>query len=368
VTLDWLFSRYAGVVVWDFEYREDTNCRQLPVSATFLELKSGRRVELWEEFGAWPPFPTTRDWAWVSYHASAETKCHLVLNWAVPETILDLEAEFRCETTNRTVFDAANKKPSKKLPEAMREYGLSWSDVIEKPAMIKLILHGYPYNEDDRRRIVDYNWIDTDGLAALLPRMLPDILARPNGWALALVRGYYSGHCVARMEHVGTPLDTEMYYRLDRHWDAIRARMVAQYDPEFGVYDGLRFVTEKFIDYLLREDIPWPVHESGIVDLREKTFQDMGRTYPQIERLRQIRMTMAKMRLSSIKMGADGRNRTMFGQFVGADPVSAPAHDAPAGLGRQGGIRRRSGCRVRVHRGRVTVAGQRAVRALAETW
>ena len=144
--------------------------------------------------------------------------------------------------------------------------------------MIKLILRGGPYTAEEHRQIIDYCWLDTDGLAALLPRILPDILARPHGWAFALIRGYYSGHCIAHMEHTGVPLDMETYERLDRHWDAIRARLVAQYDPEFGVYDGLRFVTERFADYLVREDIPWPEHRSGALDLRDKTFAEWARS------------------------------------------------------------------------------------------
>jgi DNA polymerase-1 len=305
-----LLPQYTGIVVWDFEFRPDANYRQSSVCATFLELRSGKRVELWDDFGARPPFPTTSDWLWVSYHASAETECHLALGWPIPETILDLEAEFRCETTNYKLEDG------KKLPHAMREYGLTWSDVIEKPAMVKLILRGEPHSPEERRQIIDYCWLDTDGLAALLPRILPDILARPHGWALALIRGYYSGHCIAHMEHVGIPLDVETYRRLDRHWNAIRARLVDQYNPEFKVYDGLRFVTDRFVEYLIREDVPWPEHTSGALDLRDKTFADMGELYPQIERLRQLRKTLSKLRLNSIVLGADGRNRSMLGQFV----------------------------------------------------
>jgi hypothetical protein len=96
----------------------------------------------------------------------------------------------------------------------MREYGLLWSNVLEKPAMmIKLILRGEPYTSEERRQIIEYCWLDTDGLAAFLPRILPDILARPHGWALALIRGYYSGHCIAHMEHVGIPIDVATYRR-----------------------------------------------------------------------------------------------------------------------------------------------------------
>ena len=62
---------------------------------------------------------------------------------------MDLEAEFRCATTNYS------DRRGKSLPGAMREYGLSWSDVIEKPEMIKLILRGAPYTADERRQIID---------------------------------------------------------------------------------------------------------------------------------------------------------------------------------------------------------------------
>jgi hypothetical protein len=134
-----MLSRYRGVVFWDTEFRPDADLRPAPVCATFLELHSGRRVELWEgELGTEPPFPTGPDWLWVSYHASAETGCHLALGWPIPETILDLEAEFRCGTTN-CVMPAG-----KGLPGAMQAYGLRWSETVEKPEMIKLILRGGP--------------------------------------------------------------------------------------------------------------------------------------------------------------------------------------------------------------------------------
>ena len=154
----------------------------------------GQRVELWGEFGARPPFPTAGDWLWVSYHAIAETQCHIALGWPIPETILDLEAEFRCATTT-TPWMLVRACPAPCVRTAC-----VWSDTLEKPAMIKLILRGGPYTAEERRQILDYYWLDTDGLAALLPRMLPGILARPNGWAFALLRGYYSGHCIAHME------------------------------------------------------------------------------------------------------------------------------------------------------------------------
>jgi hypothetical protein len=239
-----MLPQYRGIVAWDFEYRPDVDHRQSPVCATFLELRSGRRVALWGEFGAQPPFPTAGDWLWLSYHASAETQCHLALGWSIPETILDLEAEYRCQTSNYAL------EAGKGLPSAMREYGLLWSDVVEKPAMIELILRGGAYTSEERRQIIEYCWLDTDGLAVLLPRILPDIMARPNGWALALIRGYYSGHCIAHMEHVGIPLDVETYRRFDRNWDAIRARLVA------NIARNSRFMTA-YVSWSIGSPITW---------------------------------------------------------------------------------------------------------------
>ena len=305
-----MLPQYRGIVVWDFEFRQDADHRPSPHSATFFELLTGRRVELEEHFGPRPPFPTDSDWLWVSYHASAETGCHLALGWPIPETVLDLETEFRCATTNYAV------NGGKGLASAMAYHGLRWSEALEKPDMIKLILRGGPYTAEERARILTYNWLDTDGLAALLPRMLPAILARPNGWAFALLRGYFSAHCIAHMEHVGIPLDVETCDRLSRHWDGVRARLVAQYDPQYGVYERLSFKTDRFLDYLAREDIPWPVHQSGAPDLRDQTFKEMAELYPQLGHLHQLRHTMAKLRLNSITLGADGRNRYLHGQLV----------------------------------------------------
>jgi hypothetical protein len=198
----------------------------------------------------------------------------------------------------------------------MRCHGLRWSDAMDKPAMRALILRGGPYTAEERRDILAYNWEDTNGLAALLPRMLPGILARPNGWEFALLRGYFSGHCVADTERRGTPIDGPSHKRLSRNWDGVRARIVAQYDPPYRVYDGLRFVADWFLDYLVREDIPWPLLRSGAPDLRDQTFKEMAELYPQLRTLRHLRHTMAQLRLSSLTVGADGRNRYMHGQFV----------------------------------------------------
>src|SRR4051794_25160241 len=85
----------------DFEYRSTPGNRPDPVCLVARELRSDRVVRLWRtDFGSAPPYPTGPASLFIAYHASAETTCHLALGWALPEAILDLEAEFRCATTN----------------------------------------------------------------------------------------------------------------------------------------------------------------------------------------------------------------------------------------------------------------------------
>ena len=223
----------------DFEYLSNPGSRPDPVCLVARELRSDRVIRLWRtDFGSVPPYPTDRGSLFITYHASAETGCHLALGWDLPESILDLEAEFRCATTNHTV------PCGKGLVGAMVAHKLDGMSVTEKKDMIALILRG-GYTCEEKVAILDYCQSDVDALARLLPRMLPDILARPHGLQLALLRGLYSGHAIAAMEHSGTPIDRPTWMRLRQHWDEIKARLVAQVDPDFGIYDGLVFKMEQ---------------------------------------------------------------------------------------------------------------------------
>ena len=253
----------------------------------------------------------------VAYHASAETGCHLALGWPLPEAILDLEAEFRCATTN------VQMPCGKGLVGAMVAHGLSSITLTEKSDMISLILRG-GHSADEREAILNYCQSDVDALALLLPKMLPGILARPHGLELALLRGLYSGHAVAAMEHNGTPIDYVTWSRLQQHWGEIKARLVAKINPAFEVYDGLVFKAERFAAYLYRNNLPWPQLESGELELKDQVFKEMGEMFPQVEPLRQLRHTLSQLRLSDLAIGDDGRNRCMLGQFVASSGRNAP--------------------------------------------
>ena len=80
----------------------------------------------------------------------------------------------------------------------------------------------------------------------------------------------------------------------------------------------------KFLDYLVRSDIPWPTLASGELDLKDDTFREMGELYPRVEPLRQLRHTLSQLRVNDLVAGDDGRNRCLIGQFVASTGRNAP--------------------------------------------
>jgi DNA polymerase family A len=126
----------------------------------------------------------------------------------------------------------------------------------------------------------------------------------------------------ALMEHYGVPIDMEIFPQLaDKDiWRALRDAMVPIIDAQYGVYvrdstGNWSFNMEKFDKYLEREGIAWRRTETGKLDMKRKTFEEMTKGWPQLEDLRQLRHARDKMRTVKLAVGADGRNRTVLWPF-----------------------------------------------------
>ena len=150
---------------------------------------------------------------------------------------------------------------------------------------------------------------DTEALARLLKAMAPKIdLPR------ALLRGRYMA-AVSAMEYAGAPIDTLSLERLRRYWTPIQDQLIAEIDCGYGVYDGRSFRADRFEAFLARADIPWPRLESGLLDLKDDTFRLMAKAHPAISPLRELRHALSEMRLNDLRVGKDGRNRTLLSPF-----------------------------------------------------
>ena len=249
------------------------------------------------------PFPVCPLALFVAYYSPAELGCFRALGWPIPENVLDLYVEFRCQTNGRELVSGRG------LLGALVYHGLDALASQEKQELRELILGRGPWSEKERIAILNYCESDVLALAKLLPEMAGNIKLD-----YALLRGSYAGAASA-MEFLGVPIDTQTFGVLKNDWSNIQQKLVNDVDADYGVYEGSAFKSAKFQNYLSSQGIPWPRIESGRLDFRDETFKSMAQAYPQLEPLRQLRSTLSKFRPSELQVGDDGRNRCMLSIF-----------------------------------------------------
>ncbi len=301
--------------IWlgDFEFVARPGERPEVVCLVAHELRSGRTLGLWrDELGPEPPYRTDSNVLFVSFVANAECACHLALGWPMPKRVLDLNPAFR------NWINGCQTPEGKGLIGALRYYGLDAMTAKQKDAMLERVMAGPPFTASERQRILDYCAGDTEALR----RLLPKILADPEfDFGVALYHGEFAA-VSALMEHRGVPIDMEVFSQLadEKMWREVRDAMVPAIDARYGVYvrnaaGDWTFSMERFAAYTAREGIAWPLLESGKLNMRRTTFEDMSKGFPQLEELRQLRHARDKMRKVKLAVGADGRNRTVLWPF-----------------------------------------------------
>jgi hypothetical protein len=311
---------FRQIWTFDFEFVSQPGSRPVPVCMVARELVSNKLIRLWQdEFGAAPPFPVDDDTLFVAYFASAEVGCFLELGWPIPRRIVDLYVEFRNATNGLPLPGGSG------LLGALSHHGIAAITAEQKTEERALVMRGGPWDESERRRILDYCRTDVDPLGALLERMLPAIRVRPNGLGQALLRGRYMA-AVARMEYTGVPVDTAMLGRLRARWRDIKFELVTAIDKDFGVFEGVTFKAGRFAGYLADNRIDWPRTATGHLQLDQATFRDMTKRYPMLEPLKELRHSLSDLRLMDLAVGPDGRNRALLSPFRARSGRNAPSN------------------------------------------
>jgi hypothetical protein len=305
--------------VWacDFEFNGVDGNPPRPVCMVARECRSGREIRLWRDDLAKlkaAPFDTGRESLFVAFFASAELGCFFALDWRPPVNVVDLFAEHRAATNGLELVYGNS------LIGALALRGLASLDGAQKDAMRDLVLRQDTWSLSETAAILDYCAADVSATAQLLERMIPTI-----DWPRALLRGRYMT-AVARMEWAGVPVDVPLVHELRKHWEALKAELIATVDSEFGIYDGTVFKAELFSAWLQRTGIPWPRHPSGALKLDNDTFKDQARTYPAVNALHELRSTTAKMRLTGLTVGQDGRNRCLLSPFASITGRNQPSN------------------------------------------
>ena len=306
-----LTDDYEQVVFVDFEFVAKAGEHPDVVCLAWHEWPTRQTRRLWrDELGEQPPYRIDEKALYVCFVGNAELACHLALGWPLPVHVLDLSPEFRCHVNGRTTAQG------KGLLGALVNFGLDTIGSKRKDDLRRRIMQGWPFTAEERADILRYCASDVDAMVQLLPRLLPHI-----DMPIALYRGAFVA-VSARMEHAGVPIDMENFPQLadTEAWRFARDAMVPEIDAAYGVYvrgqDGdWHFSMERFASYLERNNIAWPLTERGTLSTKRKTFEDMSKSRPELENLRQLRHARDKMRKIKLAVGADGRNRTVLWPF-----------------------------------------------------
>ena len=298
---------FAEIWCVDTEYSAPTGHRPTPICLVAQELRSGRQLRLWFDQLAQlraAPFRTDDRALFVAFAAAAEFSVFHVLGWPAPARTLDLFFEFRALTNGLQTPSGSG------LLGAMVYHGLPVMEAAEKESMRQLAIRGGPFTDGEREALLAYCAEDVAALARLLPAMMPRIdLPR------ALLRGRYAW-AAAAMEHRGIPLDVPTFEHLKSRWPAIQSQLVAEVDQHYHVYAGTTFKRDRFARYLSQHGIPWPMKETGELELSDDVFRSQAKAHPAVAQLRELRTSLGQMRLfSELAIGADGRNRTSIAPF-----------------------------------------------------
>ena len=296
-----------------------------PLCLVAYEMRSGRLIRLWQDqLGPFPPYRLDSDALFIGYLLPAEYGVHIVRGWGEPARALDAYVEFRHCVNDGSLKAADRGKGFYSLAGALRYFCEDELDVARKDEMRDRILQGPPFTRAEREAILQYCEDDTvRGLARLVAHIVPTIPSLPH----ALFRAKFQW-VMAQAQHRGVPIDGPKKNLIGRHWSGMRADLVRKLDQSFGVYeieDGEpHWRNENFANLLRRHGMSWPVLPSGSLDQTDQTFREMAARYPFIEPLRELRYSLSKLRLSSLQVGSDHRNRVLLSGYKTKTARNAP--------------------------------------------
>ena len=308
-------SDFAEIWCVDFEFYQPPGDLPDPICLVAHEIRSGRRLRFFKgEIPKAAPYSLGGDSLFVAFAASAELLCHIALGWEMPYHVVDLFAKFRNYTNS---VDKADQKAS--LLSALAHFHIPHITSEEKDRMRILAERGGPWSEQERVSLLRYCESDVKPLPALSRKLITDA-----GLDQALERGRYT-RAVAAMEANGIPVDADTLIELRRKWENLKLKLISGVDDQYHIFDGVHFKYSLFEAWLERRGIPWPRTPTGRPSVEDDTFRAMATTYPELHPLRELRATLSSMKLESLSVGRDGRNRVSLKPFASLASRNQPS-------------------------------------------
>jgi DNA polymerase-1 len=297
-----------------------------PLCLVAIEMRSNRIERLWQdELDRFPPYRLDNDALFIAYANGAEFGFHIACGWGQPACSIDAYIEFRHHVNDGRIKSGDREKGFYSIGGALRYFGEDGIDTAHKKDMRDRILQGPPFTNQERADILDYCESDVDAIVRLVPHIIPTIRSLPH----ALFRAQFAW-VTAQQERRGIPIDPILGH-LQENWDAMAGELVAELGAPYGCYefdaDGKpHWRRHLFAGYVrCNRMVSWPTHPDGTLDERDATFREMEGLYPQIKTLREVRYSLSALRLNSLSVGTDNRNRTplwAFGSKTGRNQPS----------------------------------------------
>lgn len=298
------FEKYDSVWVVKFAFSQPPGEVPAPFYLVAEDIRTGRRIHLTgnDLQKSIPPFTTEEKSLFIGYDAAVEWGCFLSLDWPLPKQVIDLYVEFRNLTYNLPVVEDYS------LTNVLAYYSIDSPLVSGAQTIPERMTWREPFTGNEKHNLIQYCDDHVDCQVKLFYEMAANIdLPR------ALYRGRYMT-TVAGMERNGIPVDVELLDRLNANWDAIKGRLIDALD-EHGLWEGTIFKVDRFTRFLMENKIPWPCCANGQLKLDKETFHEMARMYPELYKIQQLRYALSNLRLASLAVGHDGRNRTNIRPF-----------------------------------------------------
>src|SRR5262249_51711242 len=123
-------------------------------------------------------------------------------------------------------------------------------------------------------------------------------------------------------------IDVEALRLILANWDRIKQHLVQEKDNSSRCYDGLHFRMDWFADYLERLGLHnmWPRTTGGALSTSGNAFEEMEEARPELRELKELKAAIDKLKLNSMTVGADGRNRTLLSAFKSKTGRNQPSN------------------------------------------
>ena len=322
--IEFIFTWFKYVVVFDFEYRQQEGNNPEPVCVSCKDLKTGKSWKQWL-LKRKPDFPyALQETLFICHNAVAEVSCMLELGWGRPAYIWDTMIQEKklyngLYNDGYSLLASCKRYQIKTITTELKEH---WRDII---------INNYPnYTEKEVAGITDYNESDVIENEKLFLAQLKAYESKSSNFkqiiSQAIFHGCSMGVC-AKIERNGIPINAKLHKDLRDNFEEVKKLEIEELNSICDIYENGTFKQSKFEALLKREGIynNWPKTKTGKAATDDRTLYRWQEVNEKIKLYRNAKFIINSKKLRGVCIGKDGRSRAslnMFGQITGRTNVS----------------------------------------------